>query len=111
MSSTTVTGREQPRGLLRPLTAVAAAAIVVPTGAFLTLLGPWEHSNALTQLASVAIDPGWRVALWIYPQGVHAGLPFLVLSLALNWVAYAVSGAAVVIAWARLRRRVLRQSD
>lgn len=73
--------------------------------AVLTLLAPWQETNILTGVASVVIDPGWRLALLPFPEGVHAGVPFLVTAYMANWVVCAALVVALGLSIHRLRTR------
>jgi hypothetical protein len=64
---------------------IAAVTVVLAYG---VLLMPWAESNVATVIASVVIDPGWRVAVLVFPEGVHAGIPFVATSIAVNVVLY-----------------------
>jgi len=46
---------------------------------------------------SILIDPGWRIALIEFPEGVHAGMPFVLVSCALNTILYGVGMLGVYL--------------
>jgi hypothetical protein len=73
---------------IRSYTLGAAIALLVVLLAYLYLMIHEPRIRALETLVSILIDPGWRVANLVFPEGVHAGIAFLLASLAVNLAFY-----------------------
>jgi hypothetical protein len=69
--------------------AVASACVAgVALGSSYGYLFSGFRVRVIDTLVSLLIDPGWRASLVLFPEGVHAGLPFFVTSFLLNAVLY-----------------------
>lgn len=80
--------------------ALSATAIGLAYG--LALLGKVPNAPALAGLYSLLVYPGFKMSLLVFPEGIHAGRAFLVVSALINWVFYGVILSILVEAiWGR----------
>ena len=74
----------------RRIVVSGGAGAFVVSAAYLFLIIQIPDIQVLRVAVSVLIDPGWRASQLAYPEGIHAGLGFLVLSFIANLVVYSL---------------------
>lgn len=74
----------------------------ISLGALLLLALVGESIPSIDTVASVALEPGWRLASEIFPAGVHAGDRFLIVGVLLNSAVVGLLVWAGLELWSRL---------
>jgi len=84
----------------RVLLSGGVSAVVV--GLSYGVLGGIPQVSWLRWLFGLLVYPGFKAGLAVFPEGVHAGIPFLVIAGLVNWVCYTLLLLAVLFTVSRL---------
>jgi hypothetical protein len=92
-------------GKTRLLVCAALSATATGLAYGLAVVGKVPSAPTLAAFYGLLVYPGFKMSLLVFPEGIHAGRAFLIVSALINWVFYGVVLFLLVeVIWRRRSR-------